>query len=84
MADHTFSGIFYRYHAVIRCPGLDLAEHRIDAVQRQRLDRVTELFQCGSLRECTFRPEIGNGQLFFQCQAGGHDFPEQAHHFLCR
>ncbi len=84
VADNALGGIFHRHDAVIRRPGLDLAKHIPDAVQCQGLHRMAELFQRGRLGEGAFRPQVGDGERFFQRQAGRHDFAEQAHHFRVR
>ena len=84
VTDHAFRRIFNRYHAIIGRTGRHLAEHIIQRVECQWQHRVTKLFQHRCLSKGPFGTQIGNGQWFFQCQAGRHDFAEQTHHLFIR
>ena len=82
VGDHAFGGVFYRDDAVVAGAAFHRLEDVADGAHRPGAHGMTELFERGGLGEGAFRAEVGDFQRQFQGEAGGHDFPEQPHHFL--
>lgn len=73
VGDGAFGGVFDGDDAVVGFAAADLLENVSEIWLREIFDRVTEFGDCGLVRPGAFGAEVGDFEIVFEGEGGGHD-----------